>query len=124
MPTAHLSFRCTLGSRSCGPPTPFAAKPPGPPVGVAFPPGSAILPSGASASIRALANQRGDGTVLVVGYGEAASNDPSAQQKALALAVSRAQAVASVLATAGVPADHIQIDAQASGSGAAARIID
>ena len=83
-----------------------------------------LLPNGAADAIKALANQRGDGTVVVVGYGEAATNDPSAQQKALSLAMSRAQAVAAVLARNGVPADHFQIDAQASGSGAAARVIN
>ncbi|HKM61340.1 MAG TPA: OmpA family protein, partial [Acidisphaera sp.] len=106
------------------PATPVAAKPPGPPLGVAFPRGSALLPTGADAAIKALAGQRGDGTIMVVGYGEAATNDPRAQQAALALALSRAQAIASVLTKAGVPADHVQIDAEASGSGAAARVIN
>jgi len=106
------------------PPAPAAAKPSGPSVGVAFARGSALLPSDADAAIKALADQRGDGRIIVVGYGEASTNDPAAQQKALQLALSRAQSIAGALAKAGVPADHIQIDAQASGSGAAARVIN
>jgi outer membrane protein OmpA-like peptidoglycan-associated protein len=106
------------------PAIPVAEKPPGPPVAVAFPAGSAVLPSVAAAPLKQLATQRGNGTIMVVGYGEAATTDPSGQQAALALALSRAQAVASVLAASGVPADHIQIDAEAGGRGAAARVIN
>ena len=56
--------------------------------------------------------------IAVTGYGDAASDDPDAQSAALALGLSRAQAMAAVLSAAGVPASAVQVDAAAIGRGA------
>lgn len=106
------------------PPTTAAQSKPAEPVAVAFSPGSAVLPSAGSASLRQLAAKRGSAGIAVIGYGEAASSDPGAQSEALALGMSRAQAMATVLTAAGVPASAVRVDAEASGRGGAARLLD
>jgi outer membrane protein OmpA-like peptidoglycan-associated protein len=93
-------------------------------VGVPFAAGSATVPRTSLASLRQLANRRGNGTIAVTGYGEATEADTAAQAAALALATARAQAVAGALTTAGVPANAIRVDAEAAGRGAAARLVE
>jgi outer membrane protein OmpA-like peptidoglycan-associated protein len=61
--------------------------------------------------------------IAVTGYGDAASNSPDAQSAALALGLSRAQAMAAALTAAGVPASAVQVDAAAIGNGATARLL-
>lgn len=85
--------------------------------------GSADLPSFGAASLKQLAARRGNGMIAVTGYGDAASDDPEAQSAALALGLSRAQAMAAALTTAGVPASAVEVDAQAIGRGGTARLV-
>jgi outer membrane protein OmpA-like peptidoglycan-associated protein len=87
------------------------------PVAVAFAPGSATLPSSELPALKAVATRRGTASLAVIGYGEARTNDPEAQSAALALGLSRAQAIAAALAADGVPANALQVDAEASGRG-------
>jgi outer membrane protein OmpA-like peptidoglycan-associated protein len=111
------------------PPTPPPAVKPlpppaaGAPIPVSFVPGLAVLPTTAYAPLTALAQQRGGGSVAVVGFGAAADPSPAAQQAALPLALARARAIAAYLETAGVPASVIRIDAEADGQGGIARLI-
>jgi outer membrane protein OmpA-like peptidoglycan-associated protein len=92
-------------------------------VSVPFADGSAQLPPSASAPLQALAAKRGDATIAVVGYGEASAATPDAQSTALTLGLARAQAMATALTAAGVPAGSVQIDAQAIGHGGSARLV-
>ncbi|MBV9735438.1 MAG: hypothetical protein JO209_05970 [Acidisphaera sp.] len=118
-------------------PTPPPVAPPAPPpaatplsgaaaapVAVAFPPGSAVLPAGQDGPLRQLAARRLGHPIEVVGYGEATDAEPQLQSAGVALALSRARAIAAVLTGAGVPAAAIRMDAQAAGRGAAARLLD
>ena len=92
-------------------------------VSVTFVTGSAALPPTATDTLKQLAARRGDGMIAVTGYGDAASNDPDAQSAALALGLSRAQAMAAALTAAGVPASAVQVDAAAIGRGGTARLV-
>ncbi len=104
---------------------PASAAPPstGNSVSVAFASGSAELPSNAASTLKDLAARRGTGVIAVTGYGEAASNAPDAQSAALTLGLSRAQAMASALTAAGVPASAVHVDAEAVGRGGTARLV-
>ena len=114
-------------------PTPPPKRPPpvvtvaapvaGAPLAVTFPSGSAILPTEAAGALQALSRQRGGGAVDVVGFGEAKGMAPADQAAALPLALARARAVSNQLVAAGVPPNAIRIDAEASGTGAAARVV-
>ncbi|HEX4172689.1 MAG TPA: OmpA family protein [Acetobacteraceae bacterium] len=100
--------------------------PPGNPantVSVTFVNGSAELPPNASDTLKQLAARRGNGIIAVTGYGDADSDSPDAQSAALALGLSRAQAMAGALTKAGVPASAVQVDAEAIGRGATARLV-
>jgi outer membrane protein OmpA-like peptidoglycan-associated protein len=92
-------------------------------VSVTFGNGSAALSPSATDMLKLLAAKRGSGIIAVTGYGEATSNDTEAQSKALTLGLSRAQAIAAVLTTAGVPASAVQVDAAAIGRGGTARLV-
>ena len=61
--------------------------------------------------------------IAVTGYGDAASDDPEAQSAALALGLSRAQAMAAALTSAGVPGSAVEVGAQAIGRGGTARLV-
>lgn len=104
-------------------PAPPPAPNPANAVSVTFITGSADLPPSAAATLKQLAARRGNGIIAVTGYGDATSNDPGAQSAALALGLSRAQAMAAALASAGVPASALQVDATAVGRGGTARLI-
>ncbi len=103
------------------PPAPPVARPP---ITIAFPPGSAILPPDQIGALKTLAGQRGSGSFLVAGFGDTASPDPGAQLAGVQLALARAQAIAFVLTGAGVPASAVTLNAEPSGHGAAARLIN
>jgi outer membrane protein OmpA-like peptidoglycan-associated protein len=92
-------------------------------VTVPFADGSALLPPTATAPLKQLAAKRGSATIAVVGYGEADAATPDAQSTALTLGLARAQAMAAVLTSSGVPAGAVQIDAQAIGHGGSARLV-
>jgi outer membrane protein OmpA-like peptidoglycan-associated protein len=90
---------------------------------VTFVDGSAALPSIGADALKQLASRRGTGIIAVVGHGDATSNDPDAQSAALTLGLSRAQAMAAALVSAGVPRSAMQVDAAASGRGGTARLV-
>jgi outer membrane protein OmpA-like peptidoglycan-associated protein len=95
---------------------------PTPPGGTAarigFSPGSAALSPEDAASVKQFAGKRGNATIVVTGYGDAAGNDLAAQTAALSLGLSRAQAVANALTAAGVPQGAMRVGAEAAGRGA------
>ena len=93
-------------------------------VPIGFEPGSAVLPRTSRDALKQLALRRQKATVLVTGFGEAASPDPTAQSGALTLALSRAQAMAAALTAAGVPGASIRADGEASGRGGAVRLVE
>jgi outer membrane protein OmpA-like peptidoglycan-associated protein len=90
---------------------------------VTFVTGSTALPASAADSLKQLAAKRGSGIIAVTGGGDATANDPDAQSAALTLGLSRAQAMAAVLTSAGVPSSAVQVDAAASGRGGTARLV-
>lgn len=90
---------------------------------LAFDPGSAALTPGSAEAVKQVAAHRQAQTVVLTGYGDAASSDPAAQSAALTLAMSRAQAVANALNAAGVPASAIRIGGEAAGRGVSLRLI-
>jgi outer membrane protein OmpA-like peptidoglycan-associated protein len=104
-------------------PAPAPASIAGNTVLVPFPDGSALLPPSAAAPLKQLAAKRGSAVIAVVGYGEAAAATPDAQSTALTLGLARAQAMAAVLTSSGVPSAAVQIDAQAIGHGGSARLV-
>ncbi len=94
------------------------------PIAIGFPATSAVLPDTEKGALAALAKRRAGHGILVIGYGEAETDTPEAQQAALRLALERARAVSVALGALGVPASAIRMDAQPSGRGAAARLLD
>jgi len=104
-------------------PGPAPAANPANTVSVTFITGSAALPPSGADTLKQLAARRGSGIIAVIGYGEAASNDPDAQSAALTLGLSRAQAMAAALASAGVPRTAVQVDSAAIGRGGTARLV-
>ena len=92
-------------------------------IAVAFANGSSDLPPSAAAPLHALAGKRGNALIAVTGFGDAADPAPDTQAAALKLGLARAQTIAGVLTTAGVPASAVQLDAQAMGRGGTARLV-
>lgn len=103
--------------------TPPPAPKSGSTISLTFITGSADLPGLAADQLKQLAGRRGNGVIVVTGYGEATSDAPDAQAAALTLGLSRAQAMAKALASDGVPASAVQVDAEATGRGGSARLI-
>ena len=97
---------------------------PGAPVALAFPPGTAILPDGAAATLRQLAATRAGRDIRVVGHGESPGTDAASQAAVLPLAFARARSMAAALAQAGVPPSALRITAEATGRGGVARIAE
>jgi outer membrane protein OmpA-like peptidoglycan-associated protein len=90
---------------------------------VSFDPGVSTLSSAELDSLKAFAAQRKGAAIAVTGYGDAVSSDPAAQASALALAITRAKAVAAALVADGVPANAIQTGTEAAGRGAFVRLL-
>jgi outer membrane protein OmpA-like peptidoglycan-associated protein len=95
----------------------------GPSATIVFVSGASNLSAPAADEVKAFATKRGNGTIVVTGYGDAASSDPSAQSAALNLGLSRAQSIVDALKAAGVPGTAIRVSAEASGRGAALRLL-
>ena len=66
---------------------------------------------------------RGSGVIVVTGYGDADSSEPSAQATALSVGLARAAAIADALKADGVPASAVRVNAEASGRGASLRLL-
>jgi outer membrane protein OmpA-like peptidoglycan-associated protein len=121
------------------PPRPGAAGSPPPPIpapvvmppqvaGVAsativFVEGATSLSPPAAEEVKAFAAKRTTGSIVVTGYGDAASSDPASQSAAVVLGLTRAQAVAEALKQAGIPGNAIRVSAEASGRGASLRLL-
>lgn len=110
------------------PPQPVVPAPmPSPQTGVAasvvFVEGSSSLSEPATDEVKAFAAKRGNGVIVVTGFGDAAASDAAAQSAALTLGLSRAQAVSDTLKAVGVPPAAVRVNAEASGRGAALRLL-
>ena len=90
---------------------------------IVFLQGASNLSLPATEEVRAFARGRGNGTIGVTGFGDAPASDPDVQSAALNLGLSRALSIAETLKAAGVPDDAIRVDAEASGRGAALRLL-
>jgi outer membrane protein OmpA-like peptidoglycan-associated protein len=90
---------------------------------IVFVEGSTALAQPAADEVKAFAAKRGNGVIVVTGYGDAASSDPAAQSSALTTALARATAVADSLKADGVPANAVRVNAEASGRGASLRLL-
>lgn len=101
-----------------------AAPRPRPSASFAFAPGSAALPLGAEAALKALAGRRANAAVQVTAGGDAASAAPAAQAAALPLALRRVRAISAALVAAGVPQAALRTDAAAPGRGGSAGLVE
>jgi outer membrane protein OmpA-like peptidoglycan-associated protein len=90
---------------------------------IVFVEGSTSLSKPAADEVKAFAGKRGKGAIVVTGFGDGTSSDPTAQSAALVLALARAQVVADALKQAGVPDNAVRVNAEASGRGASLRLI-
>jgi len=90
---------------------------------LAFAPGSGALSPADRARLGLLAGRRDSAEVAVIGFGDAAASDISAQSAGLELGLARASAVADALVAAGVPEKAIRLEAEASGMGAVVRLV-
>jgi outer membrane protein OmpA-like peptidoglycan-associated protein len=90
---------------------------------IVFVAGSSQLLQPAADEVKAFATKRGNAIISVTGYGEANGGDPAAQSAAVTLGLARAQAVVAALKSDGVPANAIRVNAEASGRGAALRLL-
>jgi outer membrane protein OmpA-like peptidoglycan-associated protein len=120
------------------PPRPAAAGAPPPPAPVSVPTqpatgnnaativfvaGSSVLSQPAADEVKTFAAKRGNRVISVTGYGDSTSGDPAAQSAAVTLGLSRAQQIFTALRADGVPAEAIRVNAEASGRGAALRLL-
>jgi outer membrane protein OmpA-like peptidoglycan-associated protein len=112
------------------PPVAAVAPPPMPPAtpgissaSIVFVEGSTALSAPAADEVKSFAATRGKGVIVVTGYGDAVSSDPSAQSSALGIGLARATAIADALKGDGVPADAVRVNAEASGRGASLRLL-
>ncbi|MDE2391200.1 MAG: hypothetical protein KGL65_06280 [Rhodospirillales bacterium] len=94
------------------PPAPAQAPPSSPPVGIAFAPGSALLPHSQGLLIQTVAGQRNGQRVRVTGFGDGS----------MTLALARAQRLADALTADGVPGSDIETEALAAGSGGSVQL--
>ncbi len=91
---------------------------------VLFPTGQATLEPSQMETLKAASAKRKKGMIEITGYGEAVADTPAAQEAAIGLALSRAQAVADALVTRQhVPQTAIRINADAFGRGASIRVL-
>lgn len=95
----------------------------GPSATIVFVDGATTLAPPAAGEVKAFAATRGNGVIVVTGYGDAVSSDPAAQTAALSIGLARANAVADALKADGVPAANVRVNAEASGRGASLRLL-
>ncbi|MDR3532059.1 MAG: OmpA family protein, partial [Rhodopila sp.] len=104
-------------------PAPMPEPSAGPSASIVFLEGASNLSAPATSEVKAFAAKRGNGTISVTGFGDAASSDPAAQSAALNLGLSRAQSIVDALKAAGVPGNAIRVSAEASGRGASLQLL-
>ncbi len=85
--------------------------------------GASNLSAPAADEVKAFAAKRGNGTIVITGYGDSTSSDPDIQSAAVNLGLSRAQSIVDALKAAGVPGNAIRVSAEASGRGASLRLL-
>ncbi len=102
---------------------PMPAVSSGPAATIVFVESSSDLSAPAAEEVKAFAAKRGTATIGVTGYGDAISSDPDAQSAALNLGLARAHSIMEALKADGVPGASIRVSAEASGHGAALRLI-
>ena len=90
---------------------------------IVFPDTTTALSQPAAEEVKAFAAKRGNGTILVTGYGDAASSAPDVQAAALKTGLARAAAIVEVLKANNVPANAIRVNSEASGRGAALQLL-
>jgi outer membrane protein OmpA-like peptidoglycan-associated protein len=93
-------------------------------VTLAFASGSANLSQPDQLALKELAARRGNKIIEALGRGEASSALPAAQETAITLGFSRAQAIAKALQADGVPEAAIQVMSLAGGRGGAAKLLE
>jgi outer membrane protein OmpA-like peptidoglycan-associated protein len=96
----------------------------GAPLPIPFAQGSATVPGAALPALRQLAARRGTAAVAVTGYGDAPNTDIDLQTASMSLAWDRAQAIARVLQSDGVPSSSLRIASDASGRGGVAQLTE
>jgi outer membrane protein OmpA-like peptidoglycan-associated protein len=104
-------------------PAPMPAASSGPAATIVFPERASELSAPAADEVKAFAAKRGNATISVTGFGDSTSSDPDAQSAALNLGLARAQSIVDALKVAGVPGPSIRVSAEASGHGAALRLL-
>jgi outer membrane protein OmpA-like peptidoglycan-associated protein len=91
--------------------------------GLDFDRGSAVLTDADLRGVKAVSEIRGDRGIAITGYGDATASGARAQSDAVALGLSRAQAVATALVAQGVPYARLRMNAEAAGRGASLRLL-
>jgi len=104
-------------------PTPMPAPAAGTAATIVFLEKASNLSQPATDEVKAFAARRGNGTIVVTGYGDSTSSDPDAQSAALNLGLSRAQSIVDALKADGVPGTAIRVSAEASGRGASLNLL-
>jgi outer membrane protein OmpA-like peptidoglycan-associated protein len=92
------------------------AAPPG--TEILFTASDAILQQNQMPTLQDAATRRGTGRIRITGLGDAVSDTPEGQSKALQLALTRAQTIADALVKIGVPREKLTLAAYAFGRGA------
>lgn len=95
----------------------------GPTATIVFVEQASSLSQPAADEVKAFAAKRGNGTIVVTGFGDSASSEPDAQSAGLKLGLSRAQSIVEALKAAGVPGNSIRVSAEASGRGASLHLL-
>ncbi|MEG3348567.1 MULTISPECIES: OmpA family protein [Novacetimonas] len=90
---------------------------------VRFDPGSDQMQHGQDRTLSDLAKARGDGTIVINGYGDATTASAQGQAQAMSLAILRSRTLARALAAHGVPESAIRLHASAFGTGARVGIV-
>ncbi len=104
-------------------PVPMPTASSGPAATIVFLEATSALSAPAADEVKAFAAKRGSATISVIGFGDAPSSDPDAQSAGLTLGLARAQSIVDALKKAGVPGTAIRVSAEASGHGAALRLV-
>jgi outer membrane protein OmpA-like peptidoglycan-associated protein len=104
-------------------PAPMPSPATGPSATIVFLERASNLSQPATDEVKAFAAKRGNGTIVVTGYGDSTSSDPDAQSAALTLGLSRAQSIVDALKAAGVPGTAVRVSAEASGRGASLHLL-
>lgn len=90
---------------------------------IGFAPGSDQMQHGQERALSDVARARGDGTIVINGYGDATTASAQGQAQAMSLAILRTRTLAHALVAQGVPESAIRLHAAAFGTGARVGIV-